>query len=395
MRRPSFQFYPADWQSNLNLKRCNFRLRGIWLEVMCLFHASDEYGMVRWTLNEIANSIGCTIEDLNLLVKYKILKGIDKDGEKVSFSDTFSQKNRVPISITLFTEGGPLWYSSRMVRDEYIRIKRAKGGIKSLENQNVPASRKKDKDTLSPSFSLDKVSLSPSFSGVDKVSFSPSPTSTSTSTSINTNTLCSNSKNELERIAKKSLKNQQNKKKLKTFSVDSWPYKLAKLLFDCICKNDPNPQCTEKDIPKWAIEMDLLIRKNKRDPKEIALVIKWVQNDRFNKSTVLSAGKLRKRYPELRLKMRAANIINSKIGEHKKTDQDLDAIKRVDIYVASMSKKEKNDALDQHKKKFLIKYPKYQEFKGKDSLTNVIEQDYKQTLINNLLSIGQIKPDEK
>jgi hypothetical protein len=37
-KRPSFQFYPADWSANPNLKRCTFAEKGIWLEVMCLLH---------------------------------------------------------------------------------------------------------------------------------------------------------------------------------------------------------------------------------------------------------------------------------------------------------------------------------------------------------------------
>lgn len=180
MKRPSFQFYPGDWQSNLNLKRCSFRLKGIWLEIICLFHGSDEYGILRWTLQDIALAVGCQIEDLKKLIEYGILKGTDKDIDKVSFSESFSQRNNPPCIISLIDSYGPLWYSSRMVRDEYVRQKRAQGGIKSLENKNVPRKKNKEKnDDKDGNKDIDKDTFSRSFS--------PSPSSSSSSSYLKRN----------------------------------------------------------------------------------------------------------------------------------------------------------------------------------------------------------------
>ena len=33
MRRPSFQFYPADWLGNTNLRRCSHSEKGAWIDV--------------------------------------------------------------------------------------------------------------------------------------------------------------------------------------------------------------------------------------------------------------------------------------------------------------------------------------------------------------------------
>jgi hypothetical protein len=44
MKRPSFQFYVGDWQSNSNLRRCTFGEKRIWLDVMCLMHDAEQYG---------------------------------------------------------------------------------------------------------------------------------------------------------------------------------------------------------------------------------------------------------------------------------------------------------------------------------------------------------------
>lgn len=167
--RPSFQFYPSDWLSNTNLRRCTFEEKGVWLEIICLMNDSDEYGILRWTIEDIAIAVRCEISIIMSLVNKGVLKGSSDPKEKVSFSTPIAQKNRQPIQVTLIEEqGGPFWYSSRMVRDEYKRKKRAEGGYKSIEHPNVP--KKKN----------EKVSISPS---LDCSSSSSSSASTSTSTS--------------------------------------------------------------------------------------------------------------------------------------------------------------------------------------------------------------------
>jgi len=65
-----------------------------------------------------------------------------------------------------------------MVRDEYVRQKRAAGGAKSLDNPNVP--QKKDSEII-----IDKDTIKDG----DKVSLSPSPSSSSSSSSFNNNTI--------------------------------------------------------------------------------------------------------------------------------------------------------------------------------------------------------------
>lgn len=164
MKRPSFQFYPGDLRANVKLRRCSWAARGVWLEIMCLFHDSDEYGLLRWTLDEVAQAVGCSRDLVFELAEKGVLKGSDKVGEKVSFSESFSQRNAPSMSVVLIDEQpAPLWYSSRMVRDEYVRNRRAVHGIKSLENPNVPkkvrtpngtekdGEKDGDKDTYSPS----------------------------------------------------------------------------------------------------------------------------------------------------------------------------------------------------------------------------------------------------
>ena len=121
MRRPSFQFYPGDWQSNSNLRRCTHAERGAWIDVMCLLHDQAEYGQLRWSLKEIAQAIGAPITLLKGLVAKGVLKGGDANvSEPFIYTPRSGRKDGEPVTLVP-TQAGPLWYSSRMVKDEYVR----------------------------------------------------------------------------------------------------------------------------------------------------------------------------------------------------------------------------------------------------------------------------------
>jgi hypothetical protein len=134
MIRPSFQFYPADWRNNSNLRRCSEAARGAWLDILCVLHDSDEYGVCRWPLAELARSAGVPIKLARELVSKNVLKGDDKAAKDYSFAPKHAGKEGAPV--TLVTAGdGPCWYSSRFVRDEYIRLRRGQSSRFSSENQ--------------------------------------------------------------------------------------------------------------------------------------------------------------------------------------------------------------------------------------------------------------------
>ena len=128
MNRPSFQFYPGDWSSNPNLKRCTFAERGIWLEVMCLMHDQAEYGVLRWPLKEIAQAVGCRATDLQGLARKGVLKGSDEYlSDPYIYTPRSGRRDGAPVTL-IAAQRGPVWYSSRMVRDEHIRITRGFSG---------------------------------------------------------------------------------------------------------------------------------------------------------------------------------------------------------------------------------------------------------------------------
>lgn len=170
MKRPSFQFYPADWQANSNLRRCTHEEKGIWIDVLCLLHDQDTYGIIRWSLKEIAQAIGCTKRKLSGLVDKGILKGAEK-GDKcpvLTFAPRHGRKTGPEITLVA-AEEGPVWYSSRMVIDEHKRQARA-GEI------DTPKDAPKGGIGASPKVSPDP---SPLRAGASSSSSSPSPSTPS------------------------------------------------------------------------------------------------------------------------------------------------------------------------------------------------------------------------
>lgn len=138
MRRPSFQFYPADWRSNANLRRASWAARGAWIEIIGLMHDSDEYGVLRYPLAEIAHSIGCPVKLLNELRDKGVLKGCDKgtSGPYV-YVPRHAGKDGEPVML-IDASNGPIWFSSRLVRDEYVRRHRGEGSRFTAEPKPTP-----------------------------------------------------------------------------------------------------------------------------------------------------------------------------------------------------------------------------------------------------------------
>jgi hypothetical protein len=117
-RRPSFQFYPADWRKETGLRLCSMGARGLWAEMLCLMHEGDPYGHLTYQGEKVeATELARLAGESPPAVK-RWLKELEA---KRVFSRT--------------SEG--VIYSRRMVRDEVLREKRAEigreNGIKGAE----------------------------------------------------------------------------------------------------------------------------------------------------------------------------------------------------------------------------------------------------------------------
>ena len=102
VKRPSFQFYPADWLNDQALQACSIDARGLWITLICLMHSGSKYGELslnsRRTPDELAAKLARTT-----LKKYRQL---------VAELETAGVLSR--------TENGTI-YSRRMVADERAR----------------------------------------------------------------------------------------------------------------------------------------------------------------------------------------------------------------------------------------------------------------------------------
>lgn len=151
MKRPSFQFYPGDWQSNSNLKRCTRLEKSVWLDVLCLMHDQEEYGVLRWTLKEIAEAAHCKISELKSLHEKGVLKGSDKGQICASYVyvPRSGRRDGDPVEL-LPKQQGPIWYSSRFVRDEYVRTIRGESSRFGDSPDDSPKPPKGERTKASP-----------------------------------------------------------------------------------------------------------------------------------------------------------------------------------------------------------------------------------------------------
>jgi hypothetical protein len=134
VKRPSFQFYPADWKNNSKLRRCSEAARGAWVDVLCLLNDFDEYGVCRWPLAELARAAGVPIKLAKELVDKNVLKGADKGAPNYVFTPRHAGKDGEPVTLVIAGDG-PCWYCTRFVRDEYIRQRRGSSSRFTSENQ--------------------------------------------------------------------------------------------------------------------------------------------------------------------------------------------------------------------------------------------------------------------
>ncbi len=134
MNRPAFQFYPNDWRGNAKLRRCSEAARGAWIDILCTLHDSDEYGVCRWPLRDLARAAGVSMRSIKELVANGVLKGADRDAEPFTFAPFHAGKHGDPVTL-VEVDGGSVWYSSRLVHDEFVRQRRGNGTQFTAEHQ--------------------------------------------------------------------------------------------------------------------------------------------------------------------------------------------------------------------------------------------------------------------
>lgn len=115
MKRPAFQFYPADWRKDMALQSCSVAARGLWIDILCIAHECEPYGHL--TVNgrpmsaaQIGRHTGLTQRECERLLAELADAGVSSS-----------------------TDEGVI-FSRRMVRDEDLRNRRAEGGKAGSEH---------------------------------------------------------------------------------------------------------------------------------------------------------------------------------------------------------------------------------------------------------------------
>jgi len=93
----------------------------------------------------------------------------------------------------------------------------------------------------------------------------------------------------------------------KLFDVNSLEYRLTQILLDLILERRPtyfpkivgNKVVYQKQIQDWCVDMDHLLRIDKRDPELVLDVIEWCQKESFWQKNIISTSKLRKQFSKL------------------------------------------------------------------------------------------------
>ena len=176
MSRPSFQFYHGDWISNAKLRRCTHEEKGVWIDVLCLMADSDEFGIIRWPLKEIAEAVHCKPAVLHSLIRKGVLKGADEGSACEAYVYTPRSGRKMGEPVTLIpVQGGPIWYSSKQVRDEHVARQRAANS--NTKGTQPTAPKASNGGAPKPPFGEDTGAISPSPTPSPTPSKPPNPSS--------------------------------------------------------------------------------------------------------------------------------------------------------------------------------------------------------------------------
>ena len=133
MKIPSFQFYPGDWRKDPGVQALDYFDRGVWLEILCLMHESEERGVLllngRPMPNEaLARLLGLVNQNPTTQVNQNPTRDL-----------TTVLTTLLAYGVAHRREEDGALYNKRMMRDDKIRKVRtesgSKGGNPRLLNQ--------------------------------------------------------------------------------------------------------------------------------------------------------------------------------------------------------------------------------------------------------------------
>jgi len=107
---PSIQFYPADWRKDPGIRALSYEDRGIWFEILCIMHESEQRGVLLLNGKSMSNTALAHI------------LGLDKQ------TLTKALTNILEVGVASLDEESGALINRRMVRDEKLRQVRTNCG---------------------------------------------------------------------------------------------------------------------------------------------------------------------------------------------------------------------------------------------------------------------------
>lgn len=302
-REYKWDFNYKDWLSDTNLHYCSWATRGMWIEILSRMCDSEETGKLHATPDQFCALLGCSREELFTalvqLYEHKVAE-IDwpEDVQEIiagypqSYPTSFPDGVHTPKGITILTFKeelrlslvrklseichGPITIMNRRMYREY--VKRRKDAERK-QRQRIRERLEDDSRLFDVTGEVRDLSGSPKTAEQRLIE-------------------------EVEGLDS----NDNGEDTPARFGEDSIEYKLALLLRTTMLNNNQDakvPAPNPKGLSKWSTIIDRTIRKDDRDPSDIADVITWAQDDEFWHTVILSPESLRKNFDKVFTKMRA------------------------------------------------------------------------------------------
>ncbi len=130
-KRPSLQFYPADWLKDPDLQICSMNTIGVWINLLCRMWEVKEEGIIKGKPSDIALLIGAKKSEFNRFLR-----------EAVTHSFANVQENNGIVTIVC-----------RRMNKAYIEREKAKKRMKKYRSKKSDANVTEDVTTHSSSSS--------------------------------------------------------------------------------------------------------------------------------------------------------------------------------------------------------------------------------------------------
>jgi hypothetical protein len=136
-KKESFAFYPQDWMSDSRLRLCSAGARGLWIDILCLMHLSNERGYL--------------LIDDTVLDEQMLQKRLGYDAQE--FDDCFTELRRYNI---IKKDENNRYFCKRIVNAQLLSEKRSMSGKLGGNPNLVKQMVKQNENLLKQNPNLDK-----------------------------------------------------------------------------------------------------------------------------------------------------------------------------------------------------------------------------------------------